>query len=707
MNQKQIKLGLTAKFMLFVNPLFLILGAVFALFLLIEIHSKSQERLQKKGLAAAEALAEVGLDALQTFDPSALEFLLQGILADQAIGYAIVMDGQGTVIAHTDSGQKGRILNDPLTLQALRSTQPSVFRFAAKDGRYYDVVHPITKIETKTTGISPLGNSSVAANDRGVVRVGIPLEPQYAEMKSYLTLAIIGLVVLAMAGALVSLFFVRFLISPLERMTVVASRIASGDFTHAIHVSGHDEVGVLGHAISQMSTNLKEMIKKIKDTSHHITSVSGEVIGIAENVTSGAVHQLNAAEKSSAQIAEMNGSVKSISESTDGLSLSAQDSAAAVSELSTAIAQVASNTSTLSSSVEETASSIFQMSASIKSVSENIEALSRSVHETNKSVSGVSASIKGVEESAKESALLTEKVSRDAADLGMGAMEETLEGMKKIKATVDETATVIRKLEERAGQIGKILNVIDEVTREVDLLALNAAILASQAGEDGKGFSVVAEEIKGLANRTNASTKEIDQLIKDVQAETRGAVASIKEGADRVDQGVRHTVNAKEAFNHILESTERSTQMSRTIEKATLEQVKAISQVSALMENVNTRLHQIIVSMKELETGTRQITDASERMRLITHQVKLASEEQAKGSNQISGAVEHVTQRIRQISEAINEQKTGNEVITMSISEIYTITQGCKELMHQMNDTVSGLAKGANKLNEEISLFKV
>ncbi|HZR46265.1 MAG TPA: methyl-accepting chemotaxis protein, partial [Candidatus Manganitrophaceae bacterium] len=327
--------------------------------------------------------------------------------------------------------------------------------------------------------------------------------------------------------------------------------------------------------------------------------------------------------------------------------------------------------------------------------------------EAGSSISEMNASIEEVEKNAKESALLTEKVNQEAAELGAIAIEQTIDGMEQIKKTVEKSSLVINKLDERTEKIGKILVVINEVTRQTNLLALNASVLAAQAGNEGRGFAVVADEMKALANRTSSSTTEIIQLIRDVQTETKDAVLSVQEGLKSVEEGVRRSIQARGPLNKILESSKRSSEMSRHIENATLEQVKATGQMNQLMQRVNEKVRQIHTTMKELEGGTLNITQSSEKMNSITQQVQIATEEQAKGSKQISDAGENVIWQIEQIANAIKEQKKGNEVIQKSILEIEQITKLSVQMAQEMNQAMEGLIGEANLLKGEVNQFKI
>jgi methyl-accepting chemotaxis protein len=614
-------------------------------------------------------------------EKSGLE-ILSALSAKEHIMAAALYEPDGTVLALYHRG--GTVFTPP-------SPEAEGYRFSDSALVLFQKVVMAEGTEDKTVGTLYLESDLEELSSR----------------RTYLFLSILVLAVLMGMGNLISLYIVRRITMPLEQMTNVAVKMASGDFTQKIDSTANDEIGILANAFSGMATSLKGMIKKIQDASQHIIALSGQLSEISKNVGEGSVHQAKSTENTSVSIEEMNATVRNISENADSVSLSAQSTASALGEMSVAIRQVAESAGALSSSVEDTTSSVMQMSGSIRSVAENINALSVSSNETAASVAEVNASIKGVEENAKKSARLTEKVSGDAQELSAGAMQQAIKGMEKIRNTVDQSSEVINKLDGRAKRIGKILTVIEEITRQTNLLALNASILAAQAGQEGKGFGIVAEEIKNLANRTADSTKEINQLIIDVQSEAKGAVVSAQEGTRSVIEGSRLLINAKESLNKILESSKLSSDTSRQIEMATLEQAKSTTRVAELMEKVNIMIGQIDTAMRELRSGTEHVSDASERMKTITGQVKVSTQEQARGSGQINNDVENVTSRIQQIAGAMNEQKKGNQLIMKSVDEIREIAQISAQMMQSMNESVNGLIEQADLLEAEVNRFKV
>ncbi|HTN43563.1 MAG TPA: methyl-accepting chemotaxis protein [Nitrospiria bacterium] len=706
-NHKRAGLSLTLKFMLFVNSLFIVMGSILAVILIIGFNRSSQEQLQERGLVIVNNIARSSLDAILQKDPSSLKQMIKGIGEETDLAYIVVVNSMGEVVAHTDESEVGKTLNDPLTQQALRIDRPNVFRYTLGSKDFYDIAAPVFTGDPSAPSEGQKGEAAPGSNKAGVVRLGVSLQRLEDQLRHSLVLTVSVLGILVGSGVFISLFFVRLMIAPLQRMTQVASQIAGGNFSHTVEAATDDEVGILAGAFSQMSTSLKGMIQQIHRLSQQVASVAGEMLADAKRVSEGADRQAREAERTSFSIEEMNDAVESTSEDLDSLSSSAEETSSSLLEMSASIDQVSENATTLSASVEESAASLGHMSDSIRRVVERAEALSSSARETTASFGHMNRSIRDVETSAKESARLTETVSQDAGELGTVSIEKTIEGMERIRMTVEKASQVIHKLGERTEHIGTILTVIEDVTNQTNLLALNAAILAAQAGEQGKGFSVVAGEIKQLADRTSASTKQIAQLIQDVQSEAKEAVASIQEGARSVEDGIRLSGSARDSLAKILVGSKQSSEMSRRIEKLTVDQVQSTVQAVRLMEKMNALTGEVNAIMKEMESGILNIMKAAARMRSITEQVKISTEEQANGSKQISGAMGNVTLRIQQIAKAMTGQKQGHEVIRKSILEIHQIAQQSVPMAQKMSRSVEEVLKQTERLREEMARFKI
>jgi methyl-accepting chemotaxis protein len=626
--------------------------------------------MEMKGTAMADFLGRVGIKSVMNKDLSALEGYVKETLKDSDVAFVAFYDAEKKQLTQTSREPKDTT---------------SLF---------------IQEREIRNGGDGILGylkmgysRSAVSGN-------------RFSDLQMVIVTTLIVLTLLSLGGVAV----VRNTALPLGHLVEVIEKVAEGDLTAEVKPDVDpqgDEAGILARAFAKMSTRLKGVIKTVQDASHQITFIMEQAVAGAKRIGESTIHQADEAARTSSSVDEMNSSMNKISKNIGVLSSAAQDTSYSLAEMSAAIRQAADSTGALSTSVEETASSLSLMSGTIKEVAGHIDTLLLYAEEATTSVTQMNTSIEGVEKNAKESALLAEKVSQEAAELGIGAIKQTIDGMEQIKKTVEKSAYIIHKLDERAKKIGNILTVIDGVTRQTNMLALNASILAAQAGNEGKGFSVVSEEMKNLADRTEASTTEIAQLIRDVQSDTTDAVGSVKEGLRSVEEGVRRSSHAKESLNQIMETSKQSSVMSRQIEKATLEQVNATNQMTQLMEKVSVMVMKINTAMTDLENGTFKITQASGKMNSITQQVQTYLEEQAKGSIQINDAGNRVRVQIQQIATAIDQQKKGIEILTNSILEIQQMTQVNVQTAQQVNQAMEGLTGQTNLLKKEVHHFKI
>jgi methyl-accepting chemotaxis protein len=198
------------------------------------------------------------------------------------------------------------------------------------------------------------------------------------------------------------------------------------------------------------------------------------------------------------------------------------------------------------------------------------------------------------------------EASRQAAATarkGGGIVEETLARMRAIAESVSSTAKKVSGLNQSSEQIGRIVNVINDIADQTNLLALNAAIEAARAGEQGRGFAVVADEVRKLAERTTSATKEIAQMIQTLQNETQVAVAAMEEGRKRVDEGVQSTSQAGDALKEIIGTSENVGEVITQI-------ATAASQQSSATEEINQNMESIAHLVKESADGAQQSAKA-------------------------------------------------------------------------------------------------
>ena len=519
----------------------------------------------------------------------------------------------------------------------------------------------------------------------------------------------ISISILFVAGLAFSFWIVlrRLVIIPVQSIEKAVRTLAEGDFSFKVPDETNDELGRLTSILKKSITSLGTMLFGIKNSSRQTTEVSERVSGEFKKISETTKLESEAISNIASSIEQMNSATAEISVNSGGLAVSAENTVTSMEEMVSSISHVANNAQELSTAVDSTSVSIEELSVTIKEVAQKAEELTAASEETLAAIEEISSSVKEVEMSAKDSAMLSEKVKNDASTLGMAAVEKTIDGMKNIKSSVEKTANVIMKLGGRSDEIGKILNVIDDITDQTTLLALNAAILAAQAGEHGKGFSVVADEIKDLAERTSFSTQEIASLIQAVQKEVKDAINSMNDGLRSVEEGFKVARDAGDALSKIVESSKQSAEMSFSIERSTTEQAKAARLVTEAMEKVKNMVSQVAKATSEQSKGANLITKATEKVRDVANRVKLATEEQQMSARFISESMDQISEKSHQIAKAINEQRAGSNQIFISIEKIKDIPKNNIGIISDIDESLKALFRNTDTINKQMEKFKI
>lgn len=470
------------------------------------------------------------------------------------------------------------------------------------------------------------------------------------------------------------------------------------DFTRRVEAHGRDELGDLANGVNYLIARIEQFIVEMGAISTRINELSPTISSDTREVKKNAEVEAGSIESVSSSVTEMSSSIRSIAESAESLSASAEETSSAILEMNASNQEVARHTVELASSVEDVTTSVTEMIASIREVAGHIEGLSSVVEGTSASATQIEATVREVERAAKESTGLSRQVSREAQDIGVKSIRETMSAIDTIKDTVGKYSSMVTRLGKRSEEIGKILGVIVEVTERTNLLALNASILAAQAGEHGKGFAVVAEEIKALAERTAGSAQDIGQLVKSVQKEAKEAVAAMAGSFTAVEEGVRRSQEAGAALDKILASSSRSAEMATMIERGMTEQSRGIKQVSESITNVQQMMAQIAGATQAQTKGTEMILRAAEEMRNIARRVRTAMEEQERGGKQIAVAADNVTARAGTIAAGTREQR-------QAISQILESMERIQDLPRQNMKRVDGMAAALKTLGEQAELL--
>ncbi len=484
------------------------------------------------------------------------------------------------------------------------------------------------------------------------------------------------------------------------------SLVTRGDLSLRLSPDSRDEIGELGESLNGLVDLLSEMVTRVDASSTELANISHTLSEASKQVFRGAEQTNTRVGETSSAIIEINASIREVSQGIDSLSLSASENSSSVLEMAASVEEVALNVENLAQSVDDVSSSIIQMAAAIKHISDSVNGLIDSSTVTASSVIQMDSSIRQVEKNALDTAAISEQVRRDA-ETGKASVEATITGMQEIKRSSSITHEVIETLSQKAGDIGTILSVINEVAEQTNLLALNAAIIAAQAGEQGKGFAVVADEIKELADRTSSSTREIEELIKGVQEETERAVDAIEAAEKRIADGELLSQKSGVVLEKIVAGVEKASVQVGEIAGAAAEQARGSQMIREAMERVTDMIMQIANATQQQSKGSDLIMTAVERMKVLTSQVRSSIREQSKVGNLIAASTENITTMIRQIKRACDEQARGSEQIVTAVDDIQKSTHEHLQAAGTMDRAVGGLSRQVEVLNKEVSGFKL
>jgi methyl-accepting chemotaxis protein len=288
-----------------------------------------------------------------------------------------------------------------------------------------------------------------------------------------------------------------------------------------------------------------------------------------------------------------NGDLKLITDSINQVGESLCDALGQVNE---AVSATASAANQISSSSEEMAAGAQEQSAQTSEVVAAIEEMTRTIMDNTKNASFAAETAKGAGDKARQ---------------GGNVVYETIDGMKRISHVVTSSAQTVAALGKSSDKIGEIVQVIDDIADQTNLLALNAAIEAARAGEQGRGFAVVADEVRKLAERTTKATKEIANMIKTIQKETLEAVNSMNQGTEEVEKGTALANKAGDVLKEIIEGAQKVTDVAVQVAAASEEQSNSSEQISRNVEGISN-------VTRETSTGINQIARAAEDLSRLT-----------------------------------------------------------------------------------------
>src|SRR6202046_5104115 len=428
-----------------------------------------------------------------------------------------------------------------------------------------------------------------------------------------------GTLLAILMGMLIAFKTAQTIKEPLYHLIEVAQRIGeTGDLEQSIDITRTDEVGLLAQNFNKMVVHLKDM-----------AAVSA---AIAEGQLSVTVQPRSQQDTMARAFAQMTRGLREMVRQV-------RDSAAQVASGSGQMAGASDESAKVSvqaaSAIDEVTSTMHEMSINVQNVVKNTQVQASSVAETSASIDQMVTSIQRVADTAKLLVDISHR-SREEVQTGMVTMDKATAGLNRTSHAIQSSSEIIDVLGRRADDIGKIIEVIDDLAEQTNLLALNAAIEAALAGEHGLGFAVVAEEVRKLAEKSTQSTKEISELIEGIQKEAREAVDNMEKSTSMVQEGLVLNKELSGALEKISAVVSEVYKFSQEIGAATTEQSSGSSQIAKATNRLTEITQEITSSVEEQASGAQGVVRAMEKMRELVQQSTSSSTELAAAAEQMS-----------------------------------------------------------------------
>lgn len=449
----------------------------------------------------------------------------------------------------------------------------------------------------------------------------------------------------------------------------LAKATSEGDLSARADVRRFE--GGYQHVLTQMNGALDAIVTPLREASKVVermvdNDMTLKVAGDYRGELARFKELLNAAIDSRTGVVKgIRGYARTVAELTQQLASASQQAGDATQQIATTSQQVARGANQQSDALQQSTNGIEQLTKAIERIARGAQQQARGVEESLASVRRFASSAAGTIERA-QSAAEGSRHAADSAREGSHKAKETVAGMARIKNAIGVASGRVSDLGARSDEIGKIVATIDDISAQTNLLALNAAIEAARAGEQGRGFAVVADEVRKLAERSLGATKEIAELIQGIQNGVQETIVAMDGGNKEIESGYSRAIDAGDALEEILSRVEEVGRQIGEIAAGGEQMSELSSEMLKPNEDVSSVVEENTASTQQMAASSDQVSRAIESVAGVAEENSAAAEQVSGSTQQVSAQVEQVVASTQQLAAIAEEMKKHTLMVKIS-----------------------------------------
>ncbi len=500
--------------------------------------------------------------------------------------------------------------------------------------------------------------------DDGIANMNKYAEATANSANTSVIIVVVGLALALVFGIPLAIFITRGITATVNEMMGLMSEAESGNLNVEGKIHSNDEIGELTKSFNHFVKRIREIVKNIADTTVVLNKSSESLIRVSNDMAA-------TSEETSSKTSVVSATVEDITSGMGNIASNLSDTSGNMNVIASAVEE-------MSGTIRNMASASEQTSAGVNKVTDLVSQISGSINTAADSVKEVSGSVNSVATAVKEINLSLNEISKNC--------ERSINITSDADFKAKDTNSIIERLNESSRQIGKIVEVINDIADQTNMLALNAAIEAAGAGEAGKGFAVVANEVKELAKQTAEATDEISQQIESMHGNMSDAV---------------------KAVGTITEVIKEITEITNTIAAAVTEQSATTGEISSAIVRAAEKVNLLTSEIGEVAAKSQNVARSTVEASKGVNEIARSASELSSASNEVAKNTEKATVRVQEVAITAKEISHDTDEISQNVHEINSAIYDTAQGATNTSNSAKELSDIANKLDVLVKQFKI